>query len=359
MKLNCTASVIRKGWDKKRCLVHARCCFAPGIAVATAQYLDVSGSDLFSGILLSTSRDGGKTFSEFVPQPGLAPITEGEYTTVACDATPMLHKKTGKILLIGHTAEYKAGASHPTGRRRYTFYSVYDPETNAFSPMRFLEMPAGFTRCGSGCCQCAEREDGSLLIPVYYSLGQSPFERSRVLLCDFDGEMLSVREMGDALTVTVERGLCEPSVVFHGGRYYLTLRNDECGFVAESPDGLHYSALHLWRWDDGSIVDTYNTQQHFLTVGGDLYLVYTRRGADNGHVFRHRAPLFCARVENMRLVRDSEIPVVPERGARLGNFGTAEVGDGRAAVMAAEWMQPAGCEAYGSENAVWLAFLEK
>jgi hypothetical protein len=27
---------------------------------------------------------------------------------------------------------------------------------------------------------------------------------------------------------------------------------------------------------------------------------------------------------------------------------------GGAAVMAAEWMQPIGCEKYGSANAIWL-----
>lgn len=41
---------IRNGYDKKTCIVHARMCAAPNVMYATAQNLDVSGSDLFSHI---------------------------------------------------------------------------------------------------------------------------------------------------------------------------------------------------------------------------------------------------------------------------------------------------------------------
>jgi len=108
-------------------------------------------------------------------------------------------------------------------------------------------------------------------------------------------------------------------------------------------------------WQDGSLLQNYNTQQHWMTLGDRLYLVYTRRGAGNDHVFRHRAPLFAAQVENMRLLKKTEVALVPERGARLGNFGVTQLSDIRAAVMAAEWMQPRGCEAYGSDNTIFLS----
>ena len=38
---------IRNGYDGKKCFVHARCCVAPDMMLATAQYLDVTGCDLF------------------------------------------------------------------------------------------------------------------------------------------------------------------------------------------------------------------------------------------------------------------------------------------------------------------------
>ena len=352
--------VTRKGFDGKKCFVHARCCFAPDVAIATSQYLDVSGSDLFSGLYMSKSYDGGKTWSEFEAQEGLKPVVKDEYITVGCDATPMYHKKTGKILLLGHTAEYQEGLKHPTGNHRNTFYSVYDEKSGCFTKMRFLEMPQGFECCGNGSGQSIELENGELLVPVYYTTQESPNNaKAMVLRCSFDGVDIKVLEMGKPLSFLIDRGLDEPSIVCHKGEYFMTIRNDECGLVAKSKDGLNYDNVHLWQWDDGSILQNYNTQQHWMTVGDDLYLVYTRRGANNDHVFRHRAPLFASRVENMKLVRNSEIALVPQRGARMGNFGVTRINENTSAVMVSEWMQPSGCEKYGSDNSIFLSFVTK
>ena len=353
--MKCDTYSIRHGYDKKKCLVHARCCCAPGYMIATAQYLNVAGSDLFSGILLSVSEDDGVTWSEFVEQKGLMPIEDGQYTTVGCDATPMYHKKTGHVLLLGHTAEYEKGAMHPNGRRRNTFYSVYDKTKKEFRQMKFLKMPEGYEICGNGSGQSIELENGELLIPVYYKIQGVENMYAMVLRCAFDGEDLTVLELGAPMTIAIARGLCEPSLVYHKGRYYMTLRNDECGLVAESTDGVNYTNLQLWKWEDGSVLQNYNTQQHWMPVGDELYLVYTRRAGTNDHVFRHRAPLFAAKVENMRLVRSSEFVVVGEKGARLGNFGVTAYRETGAIVMAAEWMQPAGCEQYGSDNHIYVA----
>ena len=355
--MKCKTYAIRKGYDGKRCLVHARCCYTPDIMVATAQYLDVEGCDLFSGLLMSTSKDDGKTWSEFEFQKGLSPIEEGDLITVGCDATPMHHKKTDKILLLGHTTEYKKGEKSSTENRRYTFYSIYDKEKNEFSEMKLIKMPEGYERCGNGSGQSVETENGDLLIPVYYKKENEPNMYACVLRCSFDGKDMQVLEMGKSLTIHVSRGLVEPSLIYHKGTYYMTLRNDECGMVARSDNGLDYTDLQHWKWEDGSLLQNYNTQQHWMKLGDDLYLVYTRRGADNDHVFRHRAPLFAAKVENMRLVRDSEFVVVQERGARLGNFCATPFKDGKAIVMAAEWMQPKGCEAYGSDNSIFISVI--
>lgn len=346
---------IRHGYDKKSCLVHARCCYTPKRMLATAQYLNVAGSDLFSGILMSQSFDEGKTWSEFRAQEGLSPIVIGEYITVGSDATPMYHKKTDTILLLGHTTEYTKGATSPSGRHRQTFYSVFDKSKNAFGEMKLLKMPDGYEQCGNGSGQSIELENGEILIPVYYKKSEEENMYSTVLRCSFDGEDLSLLEIGNSLTIHIARGLYEPSLVFHNGFYYMTLRNDECGLVARSVDGLNYTDLQLWKWDDGSVLQNYNTQQHWMTVGDELYLIYTRRGADNDHVFRHRAPLFAARVENMRLIKNSETVIIPEKGARLGNFGVSSYKAGGAVIMAAEWMQPIGCEKYGSDNNIYFS----
>ena len=41
-----------------------------------------------------------------------------------------------------------------------------------------------------------------------------------VLRCAFDGETLTLLEMGNAMTIAVARGLGEPSIIFHDGLYH-------------------------------------------------------------------------------------------------------------------------------------------
>ena len=351
--------VVRNGYDGEKCFVHARSCFDGSIVLMTAQYLFVRGSDLFDGIYSSVSLDEGKTWSEFKPQEGLAPVIDGDIITVPCDATPMYHKKSNKILLLGHTTQYKSGGkSSANGCERHTFYSVYDPDNDSFSRMKFVDMPKEFSNFGNGCGQSVELPDGDLLIPIYGNYGGSDTYSAAVMRCSFDGVDVKFKEIGNLLELNIERGVCEPSIIFYNGEYLMTARNDECGLVAKSSDGLHYTDMQLWKWQDGSILQNYNTQQHWMTIGNELYLVYTRRDDSNNHVFRHRAPLFAAKVEGMKLVKESEFAVTCERGARLGNFGVTEFKDGKSAVTVAEWMQPKGCEQYGSDNSVYFITVE-
>ena len=344
--------IMREGYDGQKCLVHARTCVTPeGKAITTAQNLNVFGMDLFDGIKLSTD------FGEFIPQEGLLPVENGDGTvTVGCDGTPMYHKKTGKVIVIGHKAVYNSDGKEPKkGYLPETFYSVFDGEK--FSEIRFVKTPEGLD-CGNGCGQSIEEDDGSLLIPVYLKTDTGRYG-SAVMRCTFDGETLTFVELGNILRLEVERGLCEPSIVKLGDTYHLTLRNDLNGYHTASKDGLHFEEPELWRFEDGEVLGNYNTQQHWLTLGDRLYLVYTSKGHGNDHVFRHRAPLLMAEVRNGRLVRDTELVVAPERGARLGNFGVCQISDTKALITAAEWMQPRGCEKYGSNNAIWITEVER
>jgi hypothetical protein len=136
-------------------------------------------------------------------------------------------------------------------------------------------------------------------------------------------------------------------------------------YVAASTDGLHFDAAVPWRFNDGEAIGNYNTQQHWVNLGDALYLVYTRRGLDNDHVFRHRAPLVIAQfdTDRMCLIKDSEQVVIPQRGARLGNFGVTPISDTESWVVVSEWMQgpkgtsgdPKALEAHGSDNAIFIA----
>jgi hypothetical protein len=48
------------------------------------------------------------------------------------------------------------------------------------------------------------------------------------------------------LTVDIGRGLYEPSLTRFRDRYYLTLRNDDAGDVAVSPDGVRFDTPRMW-----------------------------------------------------------------------------------------------------------------
>lgn len=358
--------IIREGYDGKRCFVHARLAMHGARGVMTAQYLNVAGCDSFSPLQLSLTSDAGKTWTPFAPQDAFAITVSNGIRSVCCDMTPMYHRATGRFLATGHLAQYQGDAIVPLRgdrRRRLPPYAVLDEKTGRFGAVRFLDMPDSVKFCdsGSGCSQCLELPDGDILMPIsFYEHVEGKVQNAKaaVLRCAFDGERLAVKAIGDDIAVPDEvRGIGECSLAFHAGRYFLTIRGDKHGYVSASDDGLNYTAPTVWKWDTGLVVPTYNTQSHWMILGGRLYLVYTRKDGKNDHVFRNRAPLYAAEVDtdHLALRRATEWAVIPERGARLGNFGVCSPDGKTAYVMVAEWMQPKGCERYGSANAIWLA----
>ena len=61
------------------------------------------------------------------------------------------------------------------------------------------------------------------------------------------------------------RGLGEPSLTKFNGEYFMTIRNDNRGFVARSRDGLQFDKYLPWTFNDGTELGSYNTQQHWVT----------------------------------------------------------------------------------------------
>ena len=357
-------------FDGQRCWCHPRAGIVPGVGeegmprvVMTMNTMHLEGSDVFKGMYDLHTDDLGKTWTEPREVDTLAPRYEtldGEKRPVAVsDFWPQWHAATKTLLGTGHTVVYTPDWKVRRPRPRHTSYSVYEPGKDQWSAWRKLAMPeeAKFYDAGSGCTQRCDLADGAILLPIYF---HPPGKNSHVAVarCTFDGQTLRYQEHGNEMGVDDKtRGLHEPSLARVGGEYFLTIRNDKLGFVTRGGDGLHFEPIRPWKFDDGTDLGNYNTQQHWVTHGEALFLVYTRRGADNDHVFRHRAPLFMAQVDTGRLcvIRETERVLVPERGARLGNFGVTHISDDETWVTVSEWMQPRGVERYGSDGSVFVA----
>lgn len=352
---------VSSGFDKVTCWVHPRAGAIPGempIVVMTMQKLLLSGSDVFYALNEMRTDDLGSHWIGPIEQGTLGRRQQESLVSVICDFTPKWHAATGKLLGTGHEARYDgdklAGEYH-----RSTAYAWYDQNKWVWSSWRSLEMPDDpkFFSSGAGCTQRVDLPNGDILLPIYFKAKGEKSSAATVLRCRFDGETLQYVEQGNEMTVPDPRGLGEPSLCFFNNRFYLTLRNDVKGYVTRGDDGLHFEEPRPWCFDDGTELGSYNTQQHWVTHKDALFLVYTRRDPEYDHVFRHRAPLRMAQVnpDTMQVIRDTERNLIPSRGARLGNFGVAEINEKETWVTVAEWMQPLGCEKYGSDNAVYVA----
>lgn len=331
------------------------------IVICTLQkHLGVS--DHYSGLFFMRSDDGGTTWTPPVLPKELDSIKVDGETIAVCDVTPCWHRQSGKLLAIGTKLRYSDTGEQllDQPRSHQCAYATYDPKTGAWTEWKMLAMPDEETRhflVAPGCVQWLVRPDGTLLVPMYFMSKGNEHYQSTVLHCRFDGTTMELIEKGDVLSLEQGRGLYEPSLALFRGTYYLTLRNDARGYVTTSQDGLHFETVQPWTFDDGSELGNYNTQQHWLVHDQGLFLSYTRRGANNDHIARNRAPIFLAQVEPAKkhVIRATEKVLIPERGVMLGNFGAAAITPNESWVTDAEYMAEGKVHPRGANGSVFAA----
>lgn len=352
---------VMKHDDGKFLWFHPRAAVMPGGAMMTIQkHLKIS--DYYSGLHFMTRSgvDGPWTGPVLTPELDWQQQPDGVTISVA-DVTPGWHEKTGKLIAIGCRVRYspKGAQLDDVKRAHQTVYAIYDPKKTKWTPWQVLELPANdeFNFARNACAQWLVKPDGKLLVPLYIGKSAKDLYSTTVAECRFDGEKLTFVRNGNVLRLIVPRGLCEPSLIAFGDRYFLTLRNDIRGYISVSDDGLQFAEQKPWTFDDGAELGSYNTQQHWLAHSGGLFLIYTRRGANNDHIVRNRAPLFMARVdtEKLQVIRSSEKVVVPERGAELGNFGACAINTDESWVTVSEGMFMKDSKARGAEGATFVA----
>jgi hypothetical protein len=362
------AEVVLKELNPEFCWFHPRVAAVPGAgkgglpAVVMTIQKHLIASDHYSGLYALYSDDLGKTWTGPAEIPELAwQKGENDETIAVCDVTPGWHAPTKKLIAIGIKLRYSPAGEHLLDKPRSheCAYAVYDPQSRKWSRWNMLAMPdteSKFFLVAPGCVQWLVNSDGTILLPTYFKGKTGDDYTATVLHCSFDGNELKYIKHGDELTVQGGRGLCEPSLAVVNHKYFLTLRNDHAAYVTTSGDGLHYQPIKKWTFDDGQDLGSYNTQAHWLTHGDGLFLSYTRRGADNDHIPRNRAPIFIAQVDPVKLhvLRATEKAVLPERGAMLGNFGAAAITTDESWITDSEYILSATPHERGADGSTWL-----
>ncbi|WP_395738841.1 exo-alpha-sialidase [Prosthecobacter sp.] len=340
----------------------------PARVMITTQEFEKQGSHGYRDIYSLETTDGAKTWSN--PQRiesldrKMSPLG---VEMVMGDLCPQWHAASRKVLVTGKTFGFRKDAKPNEAKddRAYerVAYSVYSPDKGEWSGLKIMAMPekdhAGhpIIEPNAGCNQRFDLPNGEVLLPVRYR--HDPKLRTYTTIvarCTFDGETLTYREHGSELTTAVPRGLYEPSVTGFKGRYFLTMRAEKTGYVARGTDGINYEPAVEWKFDDGRPVGTYCTQQHWIVHEDGLYLIYTRKGANNDHVFRHRAPIFIARVDpdQLHVIRATEQILMPETGVDLGGgYAPVAVNEKETWVISTEMAFPKNRQ--GENNRILLA----
>ncbi|MHC4884129.1 MAG: sialidase family protein [Planctomycetota bacterium] len=308
------------------------------------------GGDASKEVVHGRSLDGGRTM-ELLGAPDGLQAREIDGERVEFSPPGMLyHRGSGTILAVGATATSFDHGKSAIWTKRSMAYSVYDPKTSTWSPFALFDVPGavyGKNPAMHPNPRMRELEGGDVLIPFMFLKkggGNHQFW-SGSLRASFDGRTLGVKRVGSLLTVeSGSRGLFENHFAKAGGVFYMTMRaNDGRGYVSTSGDGLEWGEAQPWRWDSGKVIAMDDTQTRLLAHGNDLLLVYTRIGKASKEpaVFRHRAPLFSARVdtETLRVIRATERVLFPNRGHGLGNFYVGHVDENQSWVMVSEWIR--------------------
>lgn len=356
------------GFDGKTCKMSPNIATDwDGTILMNYGHLLLTGSDVFYGQDMFKSEDNGQTWKKLRKSKSLKQTWDGNLR-ITYNAVPHYSRYFKKWYAICNTTKYaddKVPFQNMVDGKPWSspYYADIDIRTGKLGQLKPLPFPfdyAGTNAYG----EPLELENGDIIQTFYFVTPEQKTKnyKSVCVRYRFTEDGLEVVEAGTPVQYPeLNRGVYEPSLIYFQGKYYLTLRSDERGMFCESTDGLHFGPFKVWCWEDGTPIGNKNTQQHWISLGDTLYLSYTRENGANDHVFRNRAPVYSARFDTEKgaLVRETEFPLVPELGARLGNFNTICDGEGRAYFITAEWMQPVGCEKYGSDNSLWFISIGK
>ena len=360
--------IASSGYDRIKCWGNPVALPVGSMVIVLVQKLLIKATDCFSDLSILRSSDGGKSWSTPEKVAHLAGFTDADGIRHAYLASSMRHCADGKILVMLTTFNYnqqnRLDRTHP----QRVNYLYFDPANGSWSEIRELELDAPANADVLAVDSQLVEIDGDYLLPYCVREESSKFHSRIAKIRISDDGTLTPVDYSEKIETSIGRGFLEPSLCRFAGKYYLTLRNDQTGYLGVSDDWKSFSAIKSLCFTDGSDLGNYNTMTRLLPIGNKLFLVYTRKGLNNDHIFRHRAPLMIGEVdpELAAIIRGSEQIAVPEHGARLGNFTAAVSPENYGYISVAEWMQTLEperdnslkCEEYGSDNRIWFVTLK-
>ena len=313
--------------------------------------LEYLGPDFYGAPVFAIGKSADDTFEEPRPIPPFAHRQREDGLVEAVADPRPFQLNPGSVVVFGCTTFYRDKGN-----------AVYDPNIplpanepvyavlgtdGTWSERMRLKVDGTFSGYRTACTQICRDRNGDWIVPFYAKKlsaekNGAPMFFTITARYRFDGKKLVFQEKGNVLEIGVGRGFVEPSVCTNSdkSRFYLTLRaEDGHAYSAVSEDGLFWSDPIPWRWDDGTEIETSTTQQHWLKTGGKIYLAYTRKTAENAHIFRFRAPLYLAEADPERgvLIKRTESVVFPLRerdgeAAVYGNFHVTQLSDDHALI---------------------------
>jgi len=365
--------VIFPGRKKNQCWFSPTFTVVPSAGPNTAPFVLLSALQLTANDLgplhYSYSSDLGKTWAPpFETQnifgiplddnifeiPYLYPFYHRASNTLAALGATMFHRDAGQPFEYN---KYKM-EWHVFGRKSSIGFALWDNAKKDFFRWNKIDMGPIDSRIHLFSQRWHEEDDGAILFPYYTDETESTdtefsgISKVGTIKMSFDGTEFKLLSIGTEICIEKKYGLSEPDIVKYGRKYYMTIRSeifegenleghDNKMYHAQSDDGLNWYGLEDWKWDDGSPVQTENTQQCWLRHKDNLYLIYTRINDRSHGVFRNRAPLWIAQVDtsNLSLIKNTERVIFSgEGGVRCCNFSVHNVTETEAWVMVGEWI---------------------
>ena len=190
------------GFDGKFCKISPSLAYdGENTVLLSYEMLLLTGSDVTYGNYITRSTDGGKTFSEPIPQPALPDLYE-DGIRISRTGTPLYSRRHKRWYGLGGASKYRDDKSPivSAGGVACTapLFLTLDPVSGQFTGSEKLAFPCSYD--GAVIMhQMIEEENGDLLIPAFFAHTSFHGLRSLALRYRFAGDHLELIDAGDPL----------------------------------------------------------------------------------------------------------------------------------------------------------------